>query len=437
MSFPVPTWRLAAVAAFGALLVALLPVAPPAGAIGVDAVILLAALIDVALAPSPGSVPVERDLPGAMALGDGATVAWLVTNRSPRPLRVAVADDLAPSLGAGTRRARLTIAPGATVAASTTLRPARRGRFELRELVVRTEGPLGLLARQGQRELPGTLRVYPPFRSKKEAELRLDRARVLEIGLRSAQGRGGGTEFDQLREYSVDDEFRRIDWAATARSAKVMVRTYRAERNQTVLVLLDNGRMMAGRVAGVPRIEHAMDAVMMLTAVATRLGDRVGLVAFDRRVRAVVPPGQAASQFGRISDAMYELEPVLAESDYLGAFTETLVRFRRRALLVVLTELAPQAITETLLPALPLIARSHLLLIGAVRDPDVERWAVGVPVDTAGAFRKAAALAALDERRKIVARLQGLGASVVDAEPGRLAPRLADAYLRVKATARL
>lgn len=437
MSFPVPTWRLAAVAAFGALLVALLPIDPPAGALALNAVVLVAALGDLALAPSPARVTLERRVPGAMALGDDASLAWLVTNRGPRSLRVAVADELAPSLGAGTRRVRLTVPSGATVAASTNLRPTRRGRFEPREIVVRTEGPLGLLARQGRREVPGMIRVYPPFRSKKEAELRLDRARVLEIGLRSAQGRGGGTEFDQLREYSVDDEFRRIDWAATARSAKVMVRTYRAERNQTVLVLLDNGRIMAGRVDGVPRIEHAMDAVMMLTAVATRLGDRVGLVAFDRRVRAIVPPGQATSQFTRVSDAMYELEPVLAESDYRGAFTETLVRFRRRALLVLLTELAPQAITETLLPALPIIARSHLLLVGSVRDPDVARWASGVPLDSAGAYRKAAALAALEERRKLVVRLQGLGASVVDAEPGRLAPRLADAYLRVKATARL
>ena len=119
-----------------------------------------------------------------------------------------------------------------------------------------------------------------------EAELRINKARILEVGLRSAQGLGGGTEFDQLREYSVDDEFRRIDWAATARAGKAIVRTYRAERNQTVISLLDNGRVMAGRVDDVPRVEHAMDAVMMLTAVATRLGDRAGLVVFDREVRA-------------------------------------------------------------------------------------------------------------------------------------------------------
>ena len=119
-------------------------------------------------------------------------------------------------------------------------------------MVVRVLGPFGLVARQRARRVPGELRVYPPFRSRQEAELRIDKARILEVGLRSAKGRGGGTEFDQLRDYTVDDEFRRIDWAATARSAKPIVRTYRAERNQTVLILLD-GRVMAGRVADVPR----------------------------------------------------------------------------------------------------------------------------------------------------------------------------------------
>src|SRR5947208_13972806 len=126
-----------------------------------------------------------------------------------------------------------------------------------------------------------------------------------------------------------------MDWAATARSQKAIVRTYRAERNQTVITMLDNGRIMAGRVDGVPRVEHAMDAVMMLTAVATRLGDRCGLVAFDRSVRSVVPPSHGRDQLGRVTEAMYTLEPQLAESDYRGAFTETLARFRRRALLVL------------------------------------------------------------------------------------------------------
>jgi uncharacterized protein (DUF58 family) len=368
--------------------------------------------------------------------GEGQ-VAWTVTNPRGRPVRVGFSDELAPSLRAGVRRVRLTVPAHGRVTAETTIQPSRRGRFEPREVVVRVAGPLGLVARQRRRELPGLLRVYPPFASRKEAELRIDRARILEVGLRSARGRGGGTEFDQLREYGVDDESRRIDWAATARTGKAIVRTYRAERNQVVIVALDNGRTMAGQVAGVARVEHAMDAVLMLTAVATRLGDRAGLVVFDRRVRAVVPPGHRTDQLTRVSEAMYQLEPELAESDYRGAFTETLVRFHRRALLVVLTELADQALGDTLLPALPLILRSHLVVVASVRDPDLLRWATAPADDVESAYRKAAAQAALEQRRVLAAQLRGLGATVVDAPPGALAPALADAYLKVKAVGRL
>jgi uncharacterized protein (DUF58 family) len=433
---PTPTRRLAAVAALAAVVVLLLPEDLPALPV-VAGALLAVAVLDLVLAPPPAAVEVARELPGVVSLGTTAPVAWRLHNRSRRRGRVVVADELAPSLRAGDRRARLALGPGQRATASTTIRPARRGRFEPREVVVRTTGPLGLASRQRSRSVPGLLRVYPPFRSKDEAELRINRARVLEVGLRSAQGRGGGTEFDQLREYTIDDEFRRIDWAASARVDRPIVRTYRAERNQTVVLLLDNGRVMAGRVDDVPRVEHAMDAVMMLTAVATRLGDRTGLVAFDHDVRAVVPPSHGRSQLGRVTEAMYRLEPALVESDYRGAFTTTLARFRRRTMLVVLTELVEQAVGEFLAPALPLISASHVVVVAAVRDPDVVRWASASPEGPAEAYRKAAAAAALEERARTTARLQGLGATVVDAPPGRLAPLLADAYLKVKATGRL
>ena len=126
------------------------------------------------------------------------------------------------------------------------------------------------------------------------------------MGLRSARAKGGGTEFDQLREYGVDDDSRRIDWAATARSDRPIVRTYRAERNQRVICLLDNGRTMAGQVEGVARVEHAIDAVMMLTSVAERMGDMPGLVAFDHVVRAVVPPRSGHAQLASVTEDVYK-----------------------------------------------------------------------------------------------------------------------------------
>lgn len=431
---PIPTRRFASLVALAAIV--LVVVGNGTVFLVVNTALVAVALVDALLAQG-ASVRVDRELPEVLALGATATVVWRVENVAGRGQTVALADELAPSLRPSTRRVRMRVRAHTTIEASATISPTRRGRFDIRAVSVRVDGPLGLAARQRVVALPAVLRVYPPFRSRDEAELRINKARILEVGLRSAQGRGGGTEFDQLREYSVDDEFRRIDWAATARTGRAIVRTYRAERNQTVVSLLDNGRVMAGRVDGVPRVEHAMDAVMMLTAVATRLGDRAGLVAFDQTVRAVVPPGHARDHLGRVTEAMYELEPALAESDYRGAFTQTLARFRRRTMLVVFTDLVEQAVGESLLPALPLISRNHVVVVASVRDPEVVRWSAATPENAGEAYRRAAAVGALEERRRTAARLRGMGATVVDDAPGRMAPRLADAYLRVKATGRL
>jgi uncharacterized protein (DUF58 family) len=433
----VPTRRLAAVAALAALVVLVIPGGGLGWLVVVNAVLLAVAVVDAGLAPQPRDMAVTRTMPPAVTLGASAELTWRVRNPRRRKVRVGLADELAPSLRATTRRVVGTVPGRGVLTATTELRPARRGRFAPTAVTLRVEGPLGLVARQRTVAVPGVLRVLPSFRSKDEAELRVRRARILEVGLRSVRGRGGGTEFDQLRDYSVDDEFRRVDWAATARAGRPIVRTYRAERNQTLLVLVDTGRTMAGRVDGVPRVEHAIDAVLMLTALAGGLGDRCGVVAFDRDVRAIVPPGSGAGQLGAVTDALYDLEPALVESDYAGAFTATLARFRRRTLLVLLTDLVAPAVEEWLVPALPLLLRDHLVVVGGVRDPDVARWSAVPVADASGAFRRAASVSALDQRQRTVARLRGLGATVVDAAPGALAPALADAYLQVKATGRL
>jgi uncharacterized protein (DUF58 family) len=433
----VPTRRLALVAAVASLVALTLPADPLDWLFAVNGVLVVVALADSRVGPSPGRLEVERILPAGVTLGAEADLTWSIRNPARRSVRVALADELAPSLRATTRRARGRIPGRGTLRATARLRPARRGRFTPSALTLRVDGPLGLGARQATRSVPGQLRVFPSFRSKDDAELRVRKARLLEVGLRSARGRGGGTEFDQLREYGVDDEFRRVDWSATARLGKPIVRTYRSERNQTVVVLLDNGRAMAGRVDGVPRVEHAMDAVMAITTLATGLGDRCGLVAFDREVRAVVPPRHGVGQMARVVEALYDLEPALVESDYAEAFTETLARFRRRTMLVILTDLVEHSVSEWLLPALPLIVREHLVVVAGVVDPDVARWAHGTPNDTAAVYRQAAAVTAVTERERVTARLRGLGATVVDAQPGRLAPALADAYLQIKATGRL
>jgi uncharacterized protein (DUF58 family) len=435
---PVPTKRLAVVALALAGVRLVLPDEPIIpGLLVLDGLLLLVAVVDWLMTPAPGRITVQRTMPVVLTIAQPGEITWRIGNPTRRRLRIGLADELAPSLHASVRRTTVRVSADASAIVRTSIRPSRRGRFVPSEVVVRVYGPLGLIARQRRRWLPATLQVHPPFRSKDEAELRINRARVLEVGLRSAQGRGGGTEFESLREYSADDEFRRLDWSATARAGKPIVRTYRAERNQSVVVLLDDGRLMAGRVDGVPRVEHSMDAALMLATVATRLGDRFGLVVFDAAVRTVLAPSKSRAQVGRVTEALFDLEPELVETDYRTAFAETIVRFRRRALLVLLTELNEQAAEEYLVPALPLISRNHVIVVGAVRDPEVVRWATEPADGPEETYRRSAAVAAIEERHRLAARLRGFGVTVVDALPGKLAPELADTYLRLKATGRL
>ncbi|MGI9608251.1 MAG: DUF58 domain-containing protein [Acidimicrobiales bacterium] len=428
--------RLALFAALLAPSVLLFDASPWWALLGIGAVVGLMALVDWALAPPPASIGVARQLPGSITLDRTGSMSWLVRNGHGSDATIDFSEALAPSLDADARRATLTLGSGRIATVTTDLHPTRRGHFPLGEIVVRTRGPLGLAARQQTRWMPAELRVLPRFPSRAEAELRLRRSR-LDVGLRTARSRGGGSEFDQLRDFTVDDEFRKIDWAATARASRTIVRTYRAERNQTVINILDNGRLMAGQVSGAPRVEYAMDAIMAVTTVATRLGDRAGLLVFDRTVRASVPASARATQLGRVTDAMYAIEPELAESDYQGAFAETLLRFSRRTMLVIHTELAAHAVGEFLLPALPLLTRSHVVVIAAVRDPEIERWAQDSPSTVEEVHRHAAARASLVERRETVALIRRTGATVIDAVPGKLAGRLMDHYLEVKATGRL
>lgn len=438
---PIPTPRFAIAAA----VIAVALMAYPGRELGstwlllivVNAVLVLAAVIDSLLAVKHSSIAVERHHRPTVEKGGRTELVWRISNRSRRAIRVHVADTLAPSLRAGEDRFTTTIAGSSTAVATTELAPVRRGKFPMPDLTVRIEGPLGLASRQRRMPCPTTLRVLPFFRSRKDAEIKINAARIMEIGLRSARGFGAGTEFETLREYGNDDDFRRIDWRASARAGKAIVRTFRAERNQNVVILLDNGRVMAGQVDGFPRVEHTMDAAMMLCTVATRLGDKCGLVTFDTEVRSIVAASRNKNHIARHIDAMFHLEPVLAESDYVSAFGQTIARFRRRALLVVLTDLVEQAVAESLLPALPLILRTHLVVIGAVSDPVISEWASAHPTTEDEAYRTAASINALAERQRTAARLRAAGATVIDAPSTVLPGKLADEYLAMKASGRL
>lgn len=433
---PVPTRRFAVVTLAAVIAVAVFPGTVVTRLLAVNGVLVVALVVDWWRAPRLDAIEVSRSLPRSIRLGEESEVTWTVLSRLDRALRVDVVDELAPGLGPAQRGFGGVVPARGTLRATTELRPTRRGRYEPTEIVCRTSGPLGLAQRQVSAALPATVRVHPAFPSRRDAEELVQRTRSFETGPRATRSRGTGTDFDQLREYTVDDETRRIDWSATARAGRTIVRTFRAERNQQVVVAFDNGRVMAGRVADVPRAEHAMDATLALATVTSAVGDRCGLVAFDRTIRSTVTAAGGTTQVDRMGDALFDLEPVLVESAYSAAFEHVVARTGRRSLIVVMSDLVDQ-VDDALLPALPVLSRRHLVLVAAVRDPQVEEWADATPVSTEEAYRKAAAARTLHERHRTAQRIRAAGALVVDAAPGRLGRAVAETYLDVKATGRL
>ncbi|MBF4162995.1 DUF58 domain-containing protein [Nocardioides acrostichi] len=403
-------------------------------------VVLALSGLDWLAAPAPRTLEIARRSPGATRLGTPATTTLLVTNAGRRPVRALVRDAWQPTAGASGNRHRVRLAVGAQIACATPLLPRRRGDLRAVGVTVRTRGPLGLVCRQQTRDVPGTVRSLPPFESRKHLPSRLARLRELD-GRAAVRVRGEGTEFDSLREYVQGDDVRSIDWRASARSRSVVVRTWQPERDRRVVLVLDTSRTSAGRVAtsgmqddvdGVPRLDSAMDAALLLGALAARAGDRVDLVAGDRRIRSQVRLHAARDIAARMQDAMSTLEPVIAEADWSALAGAVQALGRRRALVVLLTPLEPTAVEESLLPVLPALTRYHRVVLASVRDPELERLA-GVRDTIDDVYAAAAAEQALARRRHTADMLAALGVDVVDADAESLPPALADHYLTLKA----
>ncbi|MFG2171414.1 DUF58 domain-containing protein [Streptomyces niveus] len=433
------TGRAALLAALGSLPVGLL--APSwTGMLAVNAPLSLAILCDYCLAAPVRTLRFTRSGDTSVRLGESAEVQLTVTNPARRTLRAHIRDAWPPSSWpAGTEHAasrhKLTVPPGERRRLATLLRPTRRGDRHTERVTVRSFGPLGLAARQGNHDVPWTVRVLPPFTSRKHLPSRLARLRELD-GRTSVLTRGEGTEFDSLRPYVPGDDTRSIDWRATARQSAVAIRTWRPERDRHILVVLDASRTSAGRVGDVPRLDAAMDATLLLTALAARAGDRVDLLAYDRRTRAQVRGRSASDVLPAMVNALSTLEPELVETDARGLAATVLKSAPRRSLVVLLTSLETAPVEEGLLPVLPQLTQRHTVLVASVADPHAEAMSTARgSVDAV--YEAAAGGQAQSQRRRTSEKLQRYGVTVVDAVPDSLAPALADAYLALKAAGRL
>lgn len=432
------TGRFVALLALGVVPLVLLGTDETNGTIVLLAWLLLCLVLgglDLVLAASPRRLQIERSLPARLRLGETAQSMLYLTNRGTRTLRGRVRDGWPPSAGAPSERVPITIPAGERRLVELALTPFRRGERRALQVTVRSYGPLALWARQATLHAPGAIRVLPPFTSRKHLPSRITRLKELD-GRTSVMIRGQGTEFDSLREYVRGDDVRSIDWRATARRDDVMVRTWRPERDRRVVILIDTGRTSAARIDNEPRIDTAFEASLLLAALASRAGDRVDLLAYDRRIRARVQGASGPELLSRMVDAMAPIDPELLEMDWTAA--PGLVRSvtTQRSLVVLLTSIDAAGSSRALLSVLPQLTRRHMVLVASVTDPDVLATA-RTRGDRDAIYRAASAERALLDTARVSAAIRQLGADVVTGSPADLPPAVADRYIALKAAGRL
>lgn len=393
--------------------------------------VALVTVIDWLLAVRPTTLAIRRAEVGSVRLAHDAASTLTVTNPGSRTVRALVRDAWQPTAGASANRHRVRLAAGDATVLTTSLRPRRRGDLRAVGVTVRIPGPLGLAARQATLDVPGTVRSLPPFESRKHLPSRLARLRELD-GRSAVRIRGAGTEFDSLREYVRGDDVRSIDWRASARNRNVVVRTWQPERDRRVVIVLDTSRVSAARIGDVPRLDSAMDAALLLAALAARAGDRIDFLAGDRQVRARVRAAGARDIVATLQDTMADLEPVIAEADWADLVGAVNHLGRQRALVVLLTPLEPASVIESLLPVLPALLKHHRVVVASVQDPALGELRERRE-SLSEVYAAAAAAQVLQQRRRASEILTALGVDVVDAEAERLPPALADHYLALKA----
>jgi uncharacterized protein (DUF58 family) len=311
-----------------------------------------------------------------------------------------------------------------------TVHPYQRGEYAWQGIQVRQLSRWGLAWQQWRVDSAQTVAVYPDLVGLKALSIKL--ALQSTGAMRQSKKRGIGTEFSELREYNIGDDPRSIDWKATARRNRPLIRVLEPEQEQTVIILLDRGRLMTANIQGYKRFDFGLNATLSLALTAIQRGDRVGVGVFDRYLTTWIPPQQGQNHFSRILDRVSRIQPELLEPDYLGAVTTILKQQSRRALVVIITDIIDDIASAELLTALGRLTPRYLPFCVTLRDPQVDLRARELATDIPGAYTQAVALDLLRQRELAFANLKRKGVLVLDAPATQISDQLVDRYIQIK-----
>jgi len=395
------------------------------------AVTVLAVGLDAALAWPRRKPQVLPTAPAVLYVGSAdELVIDLGLRHRPRPAAVEAVCELEPPLTP--QPPRTTPAADGRCRLRVPLVPSRRGTARVGAVWLRWNGPLGLMRWQTRHALDLEIPVAPDMPGLRRAALRFFGSRDLMTGEKMELHTGDGSEFERMREFVPGLDHRAMDWKASARHRKLLCREFRAERNHQIVIAVDTGHLMSETIDGLPRLDHAIHAGLLLSWLSLRSGDRVGLYAFDKGPGLYVAPQAGLGSFGHLQQASAQLAYSGEETNFTLGLAELAGRLRRRSLVVLLTDFVDTVTAELMVDDLARLSRHHLVVFVALRAPAVDTIAAAAPD---GMLDMARALVAADlqrERELVLRRLTRLGVHTIDAVPGAVSPQLLNRYLDIK-----
>jgi uncharacterized protein (DUF58 family) len=378
--------------------------------------------------PSPG---LQRHLPGSMALGRWSDI-WLdVTHDFPVDVTIRVFDHPPPAMETENLPQSLSLVPGRSARLSYRVRPVQRGPLAFEHCEVHVPSPLRLWTARRYLPLAGKTRVYPDFARVYGGQLLAMDNWLGQMGVRQHQRRGLGLEFNQLREFREGDSLRQIDWKATARQRTPIAREYQDERDQQIVFLLDCGRRMRSQDGDLSHFDHALNACLLLTYIALRQGDAVGLSTFAADQERYLSPVKGQSQLHPLLNMVYDLESTRRPADYALAVRQLLARQKKRALVVLVTNLRDEE-DEELLSAVKQLSRQHRVLIASLREQKLDEVRQLSVHTHDQALTYCGTVDVLNARAQLHDRLIAQGIPVLDSDPAGLGPKLVTRYLSWK-----
>ncbi len=401
-------------------------------AAAIVALALVLAVLDARATPAPERVVVERLADPQLSIGVGNRVALRIANPFRTPLRAVLVDAVPASFEVDRRRIAVTVPPGSETRPEYVTRPRHRGGFAFGDVSLRLRGPLDLVERQGAVPAAAPANVYPNLQEIRRYEVTLRRGLAYDAGQRRARVPGAGTIFERLREYLPDDDPRSISWTATARRGRPITVEYETERQQRVQILLDAGRMMSSTLAGLTKLDHAVNTALMLSYVAIAKGDEIGLMGFADTVRGYAPPRRGRRQFLRLTEELRRIEVTTTEPDYRAAFEFLRARSGRRSLVVLFTDLVDVEASRALVAAVTRLAGNNLVLCCLLQDARLAEAASRQPASTTELFERVVAEDVRDARARALALLRRRGVHVIDVPADRLTVATIQRYLELK-----